>query len=314
MTHEKSARPQQTSNSGLDPVDLENERISIILPHLNDLKGLDLCLRLLSEQSLSLDRCEIIVADNGSEGAPASVEAVVSGRARVLMVEQRGAGPARNAGVLASHGDIIVFIDSDCRPESLWLEKGVEALRQANVVGGCMIVQVDDLASPTATEAFETVFAFRNKRYVTKVGFTVTASMFMRRDVFDAVGPFENLVPEDVDWCRRARELGYTIGYAEEAVTRHPARKTMADLKRKWFRLTRESFTIVARQDLATQVLWLLRSWVVLLSIAPHLVILMFTPKLSSLRSRVLAAGALIQIRAYRFVISHEMFFKTIGR
>ena len=43
----------------------------------------------------------------------------------------------------------------------------------------------------TAAEAFESVFAFRNERYVKELNFTVTASMFVWRSVFDAVGDFE---------------------------------------------------------------------------------------------------------------------------
>ena len=95
----------------------------------------------------------------------------------------------------------------------------------------------------TAAEAFESVFAFQNERYVKHRGFTVTASMFVPRSVFDAVGPFENGVPEDIDWCRRARAKGYRIGFAPRSIVGHPARRTMDELERKWRRLTLEWFT-----------------------------------------------------------------------
>lgn len=64
----------------------------------------------------------------------------------------------------------------------------------------------------TGAEAFESVFAFRNERYVKSLNFTVTASMFVWRSVFDAVGGFVNGVPEDKDWCVRARGGAFAFG------------------------------------------------------------------------------------------------------
>ena len=92
----------------------------------------------------------------------------------------------------------------------------------------------------TAAEAFESVFAFRNERYVKNRKFTVTASMFVWRSVFEAVGDFINSVPEDKDWCERARRQGYCIRFAPKSIVGHPARRTMGELKRKWRRLTLE--------------------------------------------------------------------------
>ena len=85
------------------------------------------------------------------------------------------------------------------------------------------------------------MFAFRNERYVKELRFTVTASMFVWRSVFDAVGDFINSVPEDKDWCERAWRQGYRIRFAPKSIVGHPARRTMEELKRKWRRLTLES-------------------------------------------------------------------------
>jgi GT2 family glycosyltransferase len=37
------------------------------------------------------------------------------------------------------------------------------------------------------------------------LGFSVTASMFVRRSVFEEVGGFRNGIPEDRDWCESVR-------------------------------------------------------------------------------------------------------------
>jgi GT2 family glycosyltransferase len=216
--------------------------VSVIIPHLDDYDNLDTCLSLLQAQSFPGDRTEIIVVDNGSWRGLDAVCRIVGSRGQVIEAAERGAGPARNAGVRASRGDALAFIDSDCRPDERWLEEGLAELRYADIAGGHVDVLVEDPGRMTAAEAFESVFAFRNERYVKELKFTVTASMFVWRSVFDAVGDFINSVPEDKDWCERAWRQGYRIRFAPKSIVGHPARRTMEELKRKWRRLTLESF------------------------------------------------------------------------
>src|SRR3984885_22078 len=143
--------------------------VSVIVPHLNDYENLDACLTLLGAQSFPGDRTEVIIADNGSSRGLDAVRAIVGPRGRVIEVAERGAGPARNAGVGASQGDAIAFIDSDCRPDPHWLEEGRAELRLADFAGGRVDVLVEDPRRMTAAEAFESVFAFQNERYVKKL-------------------------------------------------------------------------------------------------------------------------------------------------
>jgi GT2 family glycosyltransferase len=302
MTVDESARisPQEAGRRP-QAIDL----VSVIVPHLDDYDNLDACLTLLAEQSFPSDRTEIIVADNGSSRGLDAVRRIVGTRGQVLDVAERGAGPARNAGVRASRGDALAFIDCDCRPDRRWLEEGLEELRSADFVGGRVDVLVEDPRRMTAAEAFESVFAFQNERYVKNLSFTVTASMFVWRSVFDAVGGFENGVPEDLDWCRRARLKGYRIGFASKSIVGHPARRTMPELKRKSRRLTLE-WCEAARRDGKGPILMLARQWAVLLSIAPHALVVLASKRLSGTRSRILAVTALAQIRAYRFAVAHR--------
>ena len=293
VPHEAGGRP---STIGL---------VSVIVPHLDDYDNLDACLTLLAEQSFPNDRIEIIVADNGSSGGLDVVRRIVGTRGRVVEVADRGAGPARNAGVRASRGEAIAFIDSDCRPDRRWLEEGVAELQSADFAGGRVDVLVQDPRRMTAAEAFESVFAFQNERYVKNLNFTVTASMFVWRSVFNEVGGFENGVPEDLDWCQRARLKGFRIGYASRSIVQHPARRTMPELKRKSRRLTLE-WCEAARREGKGPIFMLARHWAVLFSIAPHALVAMASKRLSGTRNRILAVGALAQIRMYRFVIAHR--------
>jgi GT2 family glycosyltransferase len=279
--------------------------VSVIMPHLNDYDNLDACLRLLQAQSFPSDRTEIIVADNGSSRGFDDVRRVVGSRGRVIEVAERGAGPARNAAVRASRGEALAFIDSDCRPDERWLEEGLAELSQADFVGGRVDVLVDDPQRMTGAEAFESVFAFRNERYVKDLNFTVTASMFVWRPVFDAVGGFENGVPEDKDWCERAGRQGYRIHFAPKSIVGHPARRTMPELKRKWRRLTLERCE-GARRNGKGRVRILLREAAALVAAAPHAFVPLASKRLSGIRSRLMAIGVLAQIRAYRFLVASQ--------
>ncbi len=137
----------------------------------------------------------------------------------------------------------------------------------------------------TPAEAFESVFAFRNERYVNDLGFTVTASMFVWRSVFDAVGGFKNGVPEDKDWGERAQRLGFRIRFAPKSIVGHPARRTMPELKRKWRRLTLESCE-GARQDGKGPARILLRQWAALFAVAPHAFVALASRRVSGMRNR----------------------------
>ncbi|MEZ5923206.1 MAG: glycosyltransferase [Hyphomicrobiaceae bacterium] len=215
-------------------------KISVIIPHLDDLDRLKSCVAALEQQSLPRERFEIIVADNGSKMDLGKLQSEVP-MARIVRVAEPGAGPARNGGVAVSRHRILAFTDSDCVPDRCWLEAGLCALEQADLVGGTVTVSVPDPSHPTAAEAFEVVFAFDNRRYVEEKAFSVTANLFTTRGVFDAVGGFRTRVSEDLDWCWRARAMGYRIAYAEHARVSHPARRSWAELRRKWRRLTSEA-------------------------------------------------------------------------
>jgi GT2 family glycosyltransferase len=293
-----------------DEASLEGSRspqlVSVIIPHLNDYDNLDACLSLIAKQSFPKRLTEIIVADNGSSRGLEGVRRLVGDRGKVIGVEERGAGPARNGGVRASCGDALAFIDSDCRPDERWLEEGVKALGSADLAGGFVGVLVEDPRRLTGAEAFEAVFAFQNEKYVRNMHYTVTASMFVWRSVFDAVGGFVNGVPEDWDWCQRARKNGFRIAYAQESIVGHPARRNMTELKKKWRRLTLEWMEAADREG-ASPGRVLARHWAVLLSIAPHALTVLRSKKVDGLRNRMRGLWALAVIRSYRFVLAHRI-------
>src|SRR5262245_5738645 len=170
---------------------MANESVSVVIPHYEDFDNLDRCLSALASQTHN-GRIEILVADNGSPSGEKYLIDAIAGRARWVIVRERGAGPTRNGGVAASRGTMLAFIDSDCVPSPGWLAEGIAALKSFDVAGGKIAVSTADRDQMSPVEAFEMVFAFDNKSYVEKKGFGVTANLFTFRHVFQRVGGFRN--------------------------------------------------------------------------------------------------------------------------
>ncbi|WP_394764408.1 glycosyltransferase family 2 protein [Phenylobacterium sp.] len=272
--------------------------VSVIVPHYDDLERLDICLAALKAQRFDGD-FDIVVADNASPQGEAAVAKVVAGRARLVVATDKGAGPARNAAVAASAGGLLAFTDSDCVPEPDWLASGVAALERADVIGGYLYVFPKDPAAVTLVEAFDIVFGFDNEFYVNKTGYSVTASLFCPRAVFDAVGGFRVGVSEDMEWGHRSLAAGFSMAYEAKARVAHPARRTWEELLKKWRRLDLEMYGLVGSGPLA-QLRWIVRSLVFPLSAVAHTPKVLTTPLLQNPSQRAKALVTLFRLRFWR--------------
>lgn len=287
-------------------------RVSVVIPHYQDLGGLALCLASLDRQTLPREQFEIVVSDNNSPVGAAAVAEVIGGRAQLVSCAEKGAGPNRNAGVAATRGEILAFIDSDCVAEPEWLEKGLEALGRFDLIGGRVTVLVDDPQRKSAAEAFEAVFAFDFDTYINKKGFTGAGNMMCPRTLFDAVGGFSNGVSEDVEWSRRAVAAGFTLGYAPEAIVGHPARRTWSELEAKWRRVNIESFLLHRRSGKPT-LTWLARCAALPASAVVHTPKVLAARQLSSARERALALGVLYRLRLWRLGHGLQLPFRGLA-
>ncbi len=273
--------------------------VRVVVPHYNDLVALDHCLTTLLTQTYPRDRYEIIVADNASPQGRDAVAQVIAGRAALVVVEEKGAGPARNGGVAISKGEILAFTDSDCKAEPQWLVEGVAGLSEYDFVGGRVRVLVDDPKHMTPTEAFERVFAFDFKSYIIRKGFTGSGNLFCSRALFDKVGGFRVGVSEDVEWSHRARSFGFTLGYAPAAIVGHPARKSWSELWRKWRRMNDEGWGL-AKDRRNGRIIWLLRTLALPASALVHSPRVLLSPELDTLGQKLAALGILYRLRVTR--------------
>lgn len=273
--------------------------ISVIIPHYNQAAALRACLDSVAAQSVGHARMEIIVADNNS---PCDLSPLKRDFpfVRFITASERGAGPARNAGMAAAQGDIFAFIDADCIADRYWLENGAAALSDCDLSGGEIDVTTKGVSRITPVEAFERVFAFNQRNYINRKHFSVTANLIVRREAALAIGLFQNGISEDVDWCRRARALGFRLAFNDTSIISHPARQCWEDLTSKWDRLIKERWNGFGGRNAGRRLIWAGLAVATALSAAPHLAVILFSKRINNARDKIAAAGVLARIRFWR--------------
>jgi GT2 family glycosyltransferase len=242
--------------------------LAIIIPHHNDTDRLIRCLDALAPQRVA--DVELVVVDNASTRSLAPVTARFPDL-RIVTEPQKGAAHARNRGVAETTAPTLLFIDSDCLPAPDWVAVARTTLahHKADLVGGQVSVFDETPPPRTGAQAFETVFAFDFRTYIEKKGFSGSGNLVTRRDVFLATGPFIHGLSEDLDWCRRATAKGFRLAYGDALRVGHPSRNDWQALRRKWRRLTDESFGVNGRSP-ARRLVWAARALAMPLSVVAH--------------------------------------------
>jgi GT2 family glycosyltransferase len=181
---------------------------------------------------------EILVVEESD--APRSLEDV---RYVHLPQEGRGFGYARNVGVQAASGEVVVFLDDDCEAEPGWLGALLAPLRaDAKVLGVAGAIRVRDCG---AIGYAENILGFPGGglRYwhaaqgrVVPTRYLSTCNCAYRRDAVVRAGGFREdaqLGGEDFLLAERVSALGPCV-YAPEAAVYHRPRGRL-DAILRWF-------------------------------------------------------------------------------
>ena len=278
--------------------------ISVIIPHLNQPDGLEACLSSLDAQSLSHDLLEIIVVDNGSETSPAEIVARHPG-VRLQHEIKPGPGLARNTGVAASTGEILAFIDADCRAHPDWLQSLLQAIRSSppkTILGGDVRIWRSEGRTLDAIAAYESVFAYQFKLYIEQHGYSGTGNLAMFRQDFEAIGPFASInVAEDMEWGQRARAADFRFRYVPEMIVFHPARSSLNELYTKWDRQITH-YRNMAEGTPGWRVRWLAQALLVLASPIMGAVTVLTSDRIHGFVTRCKAVGVLCAVRMHRSI------------
>jgi glycosyltransferase involved in cell wall biosynthesis len=192
--------------------------VSVIVPARNAARTIGDTLAALARQDLP-EPYEVVVVDDGSDDETAAIAKRSGGAVRVVRSEGRGPGPARNAGAAASRAPVLAFTDADCVPTPGWLQAGMAALSEADLVQG----RVEPDPGAQLGPFDHTVWVGGES------GLYETANLFVRRDLFERLGGFEDFLgarigkplAEDLWLGWRARRAGARTAFSSEALVHH---------------------------------------------------------------------------------------------
>jgi glycosyltransferase involved in cell wall biosynthesis len=178
-------------------------RISVMIPVYNGEAYLGEAVQSVLAQSYR--PIEIVVVDDGSDDASATVARRFGDAVRYERQPRCGNGAARNRAVALATGELFTFLDADDRlvPGALQRLAGVlERDPSLQAVYG----HVREFVSPDVdAEALA-----RLRPPIDRIAGCLPTNMLIRRDAFLRVGGFATdlRVGVTVDWSARARELG----------------------------------------------------------------------------------------------------------
>jgi glycosyltransferase involved in cell wall biosynthesis len=203
-------------------------RFSVIVPVYQAAGVLGHCLDALGRQSLPRNEYELIVVDDGSTDDTAAV-ARGRGADQVLTVPHGGPSAARNAGMHAAGGEIVLFTDADCEPAPDWLALMAAAFADPQVMGakGAYRTRQRSLIARLVQLEFE--IRYGRMARLPRIDFIDTYAAAYRRDLLLRYGGFDTAFPipsaEDVDLSFRIARDGHLLRFVPAAQVwhRHPA-------------------------------------------------------------------------------------------
>ncbi|AMJ86441.1 glycosyltransferase [Alteromonas sp. Mac1] len=212
-------------------------QVSVIVPVWNDSKRILKCIEALQNQTLDSHLYEILVVDNGSLDDTYEVLEKVKG-ITLLREVKPGSYAARNKAIHESNGEILAFTDSDCMPDSRWLEEITSCLLSNEKIG-IVAGEIEFFKAPEDNVekealAFESMFSMNQKKYASE-GLCITANWCSRKEIILAQSGFRTDLKSggDHDMSKKIVESGLTVEYCKTAKVLHPARNNSELLRKR---------------------------------------------------------------------------------
>jgi glycosyltransferase involved in cell wall biosynthesis len=212
--------------------------VSVIVPVRDGAVDISELLRCLEGQTLSRDRFEVIVGDDGSSDGATDGLATVDGLVRTTYGPPTNSYAARNRAAAMSRAEVLAFCDADCRPDPEWLERGLAGLGNADLVAGRIRIDVPPSRTPWTLVDMDSA---KDHELAVRHGIAETANLFLQRELFERVGGFDDSLPEhgDFDLVERCVAAGATLAYFPDVRVSHPARVRAGDVIRALWKYNR---------------------------------------------------------------------------
>ena len=189
------------------------DTVSVVIPVYNDAEKLEQCLKsLLDHTSIPL---ETVIVNDGSTDDPAAVAAKFG--CRILTLGgNHGPAYARNRGVEACRGTIILFADADCVVMPDWAAKAAANLgriRAQYPETAALYGRLDSSDDYVARSYAYTSYAYAQDGRPGFMNYLNTACAAVYREAFQKAGGFSEdmRVNEDPDLALKLVEADYRV-------------------------------------------------------------------------------------------------------
>ena len=188
--------------------------VSIIIPSYNSEATIEDCLTALQKQTFN-EPYEIILVDSSHDRTPQIVREKFGDVKFIHLEEKTDPGTARNIGIEKSRGELLLFIDSDCRAENDWMEKMVRHHRQNSyaAVGGA-VLNGNDPDSEVAWAGYLAEFReFIPQHKAGQVRHIPACNISYKKEIFSNLSPYNHRYypQEDLELNHRLTRNGRKI-------------------------------------------------------------------------------------------------------
>ena len=205
---------------------------------------------------------EVIIVDNDSrDGTAEGIESLLPSVPNLKLIrnQNNGFSAGNNLGIKQASGKYILLLNPDTKVEPNTFEIMLDCMESKSDVGisGCKIIKANgklDLACrrrfPNPWNSFKALFLSSRQDYnysgidenqEMEVDSVVGAFLLIRKSVIDKIGLLDEkffMYGEDLDWCWRCKEAGFTVWYYPKTFITHYKGSSSAQVpfkSLKWF-------------------------------------------------------------------------------
>jgi glycosyltransferase involved in cell wall biosynthesis len=214
--------------------------VSVIVPTYNAAETLGAQLTALADQDYA-HPFEVVVVDNRSTDGSAAIAESFAGRLKLSVVpaqEHQSVAHARNVGIRAASGGLVLICDADDVVEPSWIRRLVAAARCFDLAAGDTVASIAELEALDGNrEHWQRSARPLQTPHWWTFDFAVGCNLAIWKDTFAVVGEFDQTIryAEDADYSLRAQQAGLDVGFCEAAVYYRP-RPGFRDTLRQQYR------------------------------------------------------------------------------
>jgi len=210
--------------------------VSVVILNWNGGDYLRMCVKSVIETDYPKNLLEVAVVDNGSTDGSARL--AKKKYPQIKLIENGsnlGFCVGNNIGIKYASGNLIILLNNDTCVEKSWVKEIVKVATNPHVgIIGCklyyantnIIQSVGFQLHPSGCTLSIGVLQVDQGQFdeIKDVDYVSGAALAVKRSVIDEIGlldPEFYAYYEDVDWCQRAKKVGYRVVIAPRAIVHH---------------------------------------------------------------------------------------------